>query len=107
MKQRVGDAITEVELVIIDEMSMMKKFQLSQLDTRLRAAKPMPDVAFGGVHIVLAGDFLQLPPVGGQPLYADPTRRPPISVAELAGYHLWQPFLDVTMPKENARFRGP
>ncbi|KAG6942695.1 hypothetical protein JG688_00017980 [Phytophthora aleatoria] len=73
MKQRAGDAIVEVELVIIDEVSMMKKFQLSQLDTSLRAAKRMPDVEFGGVHIVLVGDFLQLPPVSGQPLYADPT----------------------------------
>ncbi|KAG6953745.1 hypothetical protein JG687_00012220 [Phytophthora cactorum] len=100
MKQRAGDAITEVELVIIDEVSMMKKYQLSQLDTRLHAATRMPDGALGGVHIVLVGDFLQLP----EPLYADPARRSHISVAELEGYNLWQQFLDVIMLKENVQF---
>ncbi|KAG2107455.1 uncharacterized protein F5147DRAFT_528945, partial [Suillus discolor] len=31
-------------------------------------AKERPDVYFGGVTIVYAGDFFQFPPVGGMPL---------------------------------------
>jgi hypothetical protein len=104
-KREASDAIVEMELIIIDEVSMMKKFQLAQLDARLRAAKRVPDVPFGGVHVVLVGDFLQLPPVGGQPLYADPAQRTYILVNELAGFQLWQQFVDVIMLKENVRFR--
>jgi hypothetical protein len=95
-------------VVIIDEVSMMKKYQLAQLDKRLRVAKHIPDVVFGGVHIILVGDFLQLPPVGGSPLLKDPTscgKRSKISANELAGYQLWHLFTTVVMLKESVRFR--
>jgi hypothetical protein len=62
-----------IDVLVIDEVSMMRKAQLAQLDKLLRIAKRVPGVLFGGVHIVLVGDFLQLPPVGGEPLYKDPS----------------------------------
>ncbi|KAG6945229.1 hypothetical protein JG688_00016675 [Phytophthora aleatoria] len=65
-QNRVSDPIANLDLLIIDEVSMTKKFQLAQLDQRLRVAKRVQSVAFGGV---LVGDFLQLPPVGGDPIY--------------------------------------
>jgi hypothetical protein len=74
-KGQAYDSIAELELIIIDEVSMMKKFQLAQLDSCLRQAKRVPGVLFGGVHVILVGDFLQLPPVGGTPLYKDPNQK--------------------------------
>jgi hypothetical protein len=55
--------------LIIDEKSMIDLKMLSLIDTRLRAICPQDDQPFGGVNILLCGDFYQLPPVGGHPLY--------------------------------------
>ncbi len=57
------------QFLIIDEKSMIDLKMLSLIDTRLRAICPQNDQPFGGVNILLCGDFYQLPPVGGQPLY--------------------------------------
>ena len=46
----------------IDEVSMISADRLHQSDVRMRAAKK-PDRIFGGLGTILAGDFLQLPPV--------------------------------------------
>ena len=55
--------------LIIDEKSMIDLKMLSLIDPRLRAICPQNDQPFGGVNILLCGDFYQLPPVGGHPLY--------------------------------------
>jgi len=74
-KGQASYSIAELEFIIIDEVSRMKKFQLAQLDLRLRQAKRVPGVLFSGVHVILVGDFLQLPAVGGTPLYKDPNSK--------------------------------
>ena len=56
--------------LIIDEKSMIDIRTLSLIDDRLRAIFPAhSDQMFGGLNILLCGDFFQLPPVGGRPLY--------------------------------------
>lgn len=56
--------------LIIDEKSMIDLKMLSLIDTRLRAIFPYNDQPFGGLNILLCGDFYQLPPVSGHPLYS-------------------------------------
>ena len=61
----------DIRFVIIDEKSMIDLKILSIIDDRLRLIFPdMSDQAFGGLNILLCGDFFQLPPVNGRPLYA-------------------------------------
>jgi hypothetical protein len=57
--------------LIIDEKSMIDVKMLSLIDDRLRAILPAGShLPFGGLNVLLCGDFFQLPPVGGQPLYS-------------------------------------
>jgi ATP-dependent exoDNAse (exonuclease V) alpha subunit len=61
----------DCRFLIIDEKSMIDIKMLSLIDDRLRAILPAySDQPFGGVNVLLCGDFFQLPPVGGKPLYS-------------------------------------
>jgi ATP-dependent DNA helicase PIF1 len=51
-----------IERVVIDEISMVRADLLDVVDRTLRIARER-DIPFGGVQIVLVGDFFQLPPV--------------------------------------------
>ena len=60
-----------IRFVIIDEKSMVDLRILSLIDDRLRLIVPdRSDTFFGGLNILLCGDFFQLPPVGGRALFA-------------------------------------
>lgn len=48
--------------LIIDEISMLHKHQLDMIDTIARHILA-PDKPFGGLQVILCGDFFQLPPV--------------------------------------------
>ena len=61
-----------VSYLIIDEKSMIGLHQLAAIDRRCRDIFPdKRDKPFGGLNIVLAGDFLQLPAVAQKPLFWD------------------------------------
>ena len=55
-----------VDILIIDEVSMMSKKMFDMIDAIARMARGKKDLPFGGIHIVLSGDFYQLPPIGEQ-----------------------------------------
>lgn len=55
--------IRELELLIIDEVSMLRADLLDAIDTMLRSIKRRRNVPFGGVQLLLIGDLMQLPPV--------------------------------------------
>ncbi|MCK5286042.1 MAG: AAA family ATPase [Candidatus Pacebacteria bacterium] len=50
------------QVLIIDEISMLHSFQLDAIDIICRAFKHN-DYPFGGMQIILCGDFFQLPPI--------------------------------------------
>ena len=52
-----------IDLMIIDEISMVSADCLDAMDKKLRAARSTPDEPFGGVRVLLLGDPYQLPPV--------------------------------------------
>jgi len=55
--------LQELELLIIDEVSMLRADLLDAIDTMLRSVKRNRFTPFGGVQLLLIGDLLQLPPV--------------------------------------------
>jgi len=50
------------KVLIIDEVSMLHSFRLDMVDEVCRFFKN-PDLPFGGLQVILCGDFFQLPPV--------------------------------------------
>lgn len=55
--------IREMELLIIDEVSMLRADLLDCIDHMLRYLRKRKEVPFGGAQILFIGDLLQLPPV--------------------------------------------
>lgn len=57
------DMLQEMELLIIDEVSMMRCDMLDACDQVLRHVRKNPREPFGGVQVLYIGDLFQLPPV--------------------------------------------
>ena len=55
--------LQEVELLIIDEISMVRSDMLDAVDFVLRHVRRKHHERFGGVQVVFIGDMFQLPPV--------------------------------------------
>ncbi|MBO4645326.1 MAG: helix-turn-helix domain-containing protein [Bacteroidales bacterium] len=53
----------QLEILVIDEISMVRADLLDAVDTVLRHFRYRNDVPFGGVQVVYIGDLYQLPPV--------------------------------------------
>lgn len=56
------DLIKKADVLVIDEISMLHDFRLDMVDQIMRAVRDN-DAPFGGLQVVLCGDFFQLPPV--------------------------------------------
>ncbi|HBG82218.1 MAG TPA: helicase [Acinetobacter radioresistens] len=65
MKERkyLKEHLENAQVLIIDEISMLHAKQLNLVNQVLKYFKES-DAAFGGIRVIAAGDFFQLPPVG-------------------------------------------
>lgn len=74
-KEHLWKRYDKTKVLIIDEVSMIHPKMFDALD---RLARAMKDAAkpFGGMQVVLSGDFFQLPPItkGGRTVYVDSAR---------------------------------
>jgi PIF1-like helicase/Helix-turn-helix domain/HRDC domain/Helicase len=57
------DLLRKMELLIIDEISMVRCDTVDAIDTILRSVRRNYHVPFGGVQLLCIGDLFQLPPV--------------------------------------------
>lgn len=55
--------IQKLEILVIDEISMVRADILDLIDILLRTYRKKMDMPFGGVQVVLIGDPFQLPPI--------------------------------------------
>jgi ATP-dependent exoDNAse (exonuclease V) alpha subunit len=60
--QRIARRIADTHVLIIDEVSMLDGSTLASIERVCRAVKRREE-PFGGLQVVLVGDFFQLPPV--------------------------------------------
>jgi transposase len=61
-KSYLKSRFSKLKLLIIDEVSMVSPEIFASMDKVLRAFKNNPE-PFGGVQVIISGDFFQLPPV--------------------------------------------
>jgi ATP-dependent exoDNAse (exonuclease V) alpha subunit len=62
LNKRIKQNYKKTKVLIIDEISMLHKHHLDMIDTIARYIL-QNDIAFGGMQLILCGDFFQLPPV--------------------------------------------
>ncbi len=55
--------LRSIDLLVIDEVSMLRADLLDAIDYRLKAARGNFKQSFGGVQLLMIGDLYQLPPV--------------------------------------------
>lgn len=98
MRSKLGN----LQILIIDEVSMVNKRLLFFVHERLRQLKKMPEnCAFGGVSVIAIGNFYQLPPVKTKrvdKLYVNDLSNPM--------NQLWYDLFTVVELKEIMRQRG-
>ncbi len=56
------DQINKADILVIDEVSMLHDFRLDMIDEICRGVRG-DSAPFGGLQVVLSGDFYQLPPI--------------------------------------------
>lgn len=62
--KRVGKRLRATDVLIIDEISMVANHVFERLNQVMQSAR-YSEEPFGGVQIIVTGDFCQLPPVNG------------------------------------------
>lgn len=103
-----------VDYLFIDEVSMISCRLLAEISAALNMVKRKEDKPdFGGINVIFAGDFAQLPPVTGSRLYAkvdSGASRMAASTsgqATVAGRLLWETIKTVVTLTEIMRQNGP
>jgi ATP-dependent exoDNAse (exonuclease V) alpha subunit len=64
-KQFLADRLKDTAVLIIDEISMLHAKQINLVSQVLKHVRKN-DKAFGGIQVVVAGDFFQLTPIGSK-----------------------------------------
>ena len=62
-KQKIIHTFENIDLLIIDEVSMLTPVTLTRIDTYLRECLEDQEHLFGGLDVLLIGDMYQFPPV--------------------------------------------
>lgn len=100
--------------LIIDEMSMLSKTFLAKLSRHIGIGKMMEGQSpsphsFGGINVVMCGDFHQFPPVAVSPKEAlyYPSNAERDSTESQIGRSIYESFTTVVLLKEQMRVQDP
>lgn len=98
-----------VDYIFLDEISMVSCQDLYLIDCQLKEITLLDDLPFGGMNMVVAGDFAQLPPAKGQTLYSGQvakeqhSRQCQADQENTLGLLVWHQFVVVVILKQNMR----
>lgn len=106
---KVRERLRGVEYIFLDEVSMVSCAALYNISAILALALGEPEEAFGGINIIFAGDFAQLPPVKAKSLFSPDAEVSPIVHTKMTvsdqknciGKILWQQVTTVVILKKN------
>lgn len=79
-----------LQLVIIDEVSMVGADRLYDISRRLMEIMKVFKDPFGGVAIMLVGDLMQLPPVRAAPIFTKPKSDKNVTQWAAPKTNLWE-----------------
>ena len=86
---RLRNLLSDVQLIIVDEISLAGADLLRRMQKRLTdiklVSKPM-----GGYHFIFVGDFFQLPPVLDRPCFRAPVEAPLVNVWRKSKIRLYE-----------------
>jgi hypothetical protein len=95
--------LADLQIVIIDEMSMVHSDTLYKIHVRLCEIFQTDDI-FGNIGVILVGDLLQLPPVKGNYIFERPRN------THFASFHdvspLWESFLPIVLTHNHRQGDG-
>jgi hypothetical protein len=109
----VTERLSGVDYIFLDEVSMVACHELYAISSRLSTVTKVYDLPFGGINMIFAGDFAQLPPTTGVSLYNNSVSgmlNVNMSVRQqenTIGKLLWQQVTTVVILKENMRQTQP
>ena len=63
LNRRVREILRAIDMLVIDEVSMVNPDILDAMDKQMRAARGKRSIPFGGAQVVMFGDVYQLPPI--------------------------------------------
>lgn len=105
----VRERLHGVGYILLDEHSMLDCRALCAISARCCEALGCYEKPFGGLNVILSGDFAQLPPVKGSSLYSrnvtlHQTARQTVAQQEATiGKHIWLQFTTVVILTQNMR----
>ena len=97
--------LENVEVVIIDEFSMVSADNLYNLHKRLQEIF-FSEELFGGRSVLLVGDIMQLGPVRAAPIYAEPRSLDNRAIFNSPELNLWQNCQSVLLEKNFRQGEG-
>lgn len=106
---KLAEKMEHIEYILIDEVSMLSCLDLYRISAQLAKIKGVSDIPFGGLNMIFAGDFAQLPPVNSSPLYSPSYKMSsstPYGQKAAIGKSLWHQVTVVVILRENMRQKG-
>jgi hypothetical protein len=108
------ERLTKVGYIFIDKCSMLSCLDVCRISARICEALNVYELPFGGLNMILARDFAQLPPTSGKgtelfshaiPIHQVP-HQTPTEQAKTIGCLIWLQFTTVVVLQENMRQKG-